>query len=54
MLGPLTAGKKAAEFGCKRYGLPGAVVAGLGAVIATAIGVKKIRSAITKDKGGVE
>lgn len=54
MLGPLAAGKKAAEFGYKRYGFPGAVVAGLGAVIATAIGVKKLRSAVTKDRGGVE
>jgi chromate transport protein ChrA len=47
MVGPLVAGKKAAKYGYKRYGIPGAVVAGTGAVVGTAIGIKKLKSAIT-------
>lgn len=47
MVGPLVAGKKAAEYGCKRYGLPGAVVAGAGAAVGTAIGIKKLTAAVT-------
>jgi hypothetical protein len=47
MVGPLVAGKKAAEYGYKRYGLPGAVVAGAGAAVGTAFGVKKLKSAVT-------
>lgn len=50
MVGPLIAGKKAAEYGYKRYGLPGAVVTGAGAVVVTAIGIKKIKSAVTADE----
>lgn len=48
MIGPLVAGKKAAKFGYKRYGLSGAVVAGTGAAVGTAIGVKKITSDVRK------
>ncbi|XVH33608.1 hypothetical protein ACNS7O_16965 (plasmid) [Haloferacaceae archaeon DSL9] len=40
MIGPLTVGKKAAEYGFKSYGVPGAVVAGAGGVAGT-IAVKK-------------
>ncbi|WP_227375149.1 hypothetical protein [Haladaptatus halobius] len=32
MLGPLTVGKKAAKFGYRRFGKPGAVVFGAGSV----------------------
>lgn len=49
MIGPLAAGKKAAEFGYKRYGMPGAVVAGTGAAVGTALGVKKLTSAVTEN-----
>lgn len=48
MVGPLAAGKKAAEFGYKRYGLPGAVVAGTSAAVGTAIVIKKLRSALAE------
>lgn len=47
MVGPLVTGKKAAEFGYKRYGLPGAIVAGAGVAVGTAIGVKRLKSAAT-------
>lgn len=46
-VGPLVAGKKAAEYGYKRYALPGAVVAGAGAAVGTAIGIKKLKAAVT-------
>lgn len=32
MIGPLTIGRKAAKYGYKRYGVPGAIVAGLGGI----------------------
>ncbi|RRJ34225.1 hypothetical protein [Halocatena pleomorpha] len=47
MVGPLVAGKKAAEFGYKRYGLPGAIVAGVSVAIGTAIGIRKFKSVAT-------
>lgn len=33
MLGPLTVGKKAAKFGYKKFGAPGAVIGGVGAAM---------------------
>ncbi|ODR81645.1 hypothetical protein BG842_08650 [Haladaptatus sp. W1] len=41
-LGPLTIGKKAAKFGYKRYGIPGAVMAGS----AGAVGYIAVRRAV--------
>ncbi|WP_435154099.1 hypothetical protein [Haladaptatus sp. DFWS20] len=49
MIGPLTIGKKAAKFGYKRYGIPGAVVAG-GAGTVGYLAVKRaVKSAVKRE-----
>lgn len=45
MLGPLTAGKKAAEYGYKAYGVPGAVIAGAGGAAGVAVAKKGVEVA---------
>ncbi len=42
MFGPLTVGKKAAEYGYKAYGVPGAVVAGAGGAAGVAVAKKGV------------
>ncbi|WP_129112915.1 hypothetical protein [Halegenticoccus tardaugens] len=50
MFGPLTVGKKATKFGYKRFGVPGAVIAGVGAV-AGYVAIKRKLASIVKDTG---
>ena len=40
MIGALTVGKKAAKFGYKKYGVPGAVLAGAGGVVGIVVAKK--------------
>lgn len=51
MIGSLAAGKKAAEYGYKTYGVPGAVVAGAGSVAGVAVAKKGVEVAV---EGNVE
>lgn len=44
MIGPLAAGKKAAEFGYRVYGVPGAVIAGAGGVASVVVAKKGIEA----------
>lgn len=44
MIGPLAAGKKAAEFGYRVYGVPGAVIAGAGGVAGVVVAKKGIET----------
>ncbi|MFB9806527.1 hypothetical protein ACFFQF_15220 [Haladaptatus pallidirubidus] len=49
MIGPFTVGKKAAKFGYKRYGIPGAVVAG-GTGAVGYLAVKRAVKSVAKSK----
>lgn len=49
MLGALSAGKKAATYGYKKYGVPGAVVAGTGGAVGIVV-AKKGAKALVKSK----
>lgn len=49
MLGALSAGKKAATYGYKKYGVPGAVVAGTGGAVGIVV-AKKGAKAIVESK----
>ena len=49
MFGPLTIGKKAAKFGYKRYGIPGAVAAGSTGIIGY-IAVRRAVKSVVKRK----
>ncbi|SIR12787.1 hypothetical protein SAMN05421858_1526 [Haladaptatus litoreus] len=49
MIGPFTVGKKAAKFGYKRYGIPGAVVAG-GAGTVGYLAVKRAVKSVAKSE----
>lgn len=52
MIGALTAGKKAATYGYKKYGVPGAVVAGAGGavgIVAAKKGVKAVARSAADD-----
>ncbi|WP_207592198.1 hypothetical protein [Halomontanus rarus] len=49
MLGALSAGKKAATYGYKKYGVPGAVVAGTGGAVGVVV-AKKGAKALVKSK----
>lgn len=51
MLGPLTAGKKAAELEYKAYGIPGAAVAGAGGAVGTAVVKKSVEAVVETDSG---
>lgn len=51
MLGPLTAGKKAAEFGYKAYGIPGAAVAGAGGAVGMLAAKKGVEAVVETDAG---
>lgn len=46
MIGPLTIGKKAAKFGYKRYGIPGAVVAGGAGTVGYLVVRRAVKSAV--------
>ncbi|WP_101294347.1 hypothetical protein [Halegenticoccus soli] len=48
MLGPLAVGKKAAKYGYRRFGVPGAVLAGIG----TAAGYVAVRKKLKSMLGG--
>ena len=50
MIGALSVGTKAAKYGYKAYGLPGAVLAG-GAGAAGAVAAKKAASSLVNDEG---
>lgn len=50
MIGPLAAGKKAAEFGYKVYGIPGAAVAGAGGAVGV-VAAKKSAEALVDVEG---
>jgi hypothetical protein len=57
MLGPLTVGKKAAKFGYRRFGKPGAVVFGAGSVGGYYLVKRKFKSKMkqeTLEKRGSE
>lgn len=45
MIGAFTAGKKAAQYGYKKYGVKGAVVAGAGGAVGMIAAKKALRSA---------
>ena len=54
MFGPLTVGKKAAKFGYKRYGIPGAVAAGSTGVLGYLVVRRAVKSVVKrKDVSGV-
>lgn len=44
MIGKLTAVRKAAKFGYKKYGLPGAIVAGIGGLVSYRFVKRKLGS----------
>ena len=46
MLGALSVGKKAAQYGYKKLGVPGAVLAGAGGAAGYAVFKKKTKSAV--------
>ncbi|WP_227352963.1 hypothetical protein [Haladaptatus salinisoli] len=50
MLGPLTVGKKAAKFGYRRFGKPGAVVFGAGSVGGYYLVKRKLKSKATQGR----
>ncbi|MFC4989174.1 hypothetical protein [Saliphagus infecundisoli] len=58
MIGALTVGKKAAKFGYKKYGVPGAILAGAGGVAGLVVakkGFKRLtQSAIEGDTPRLE
>lgn len=43
MIGALTVGKKAAKFGYKKYGVPGAVLAGAGGIAGLVVAKKGLK-----------
>ncbi|WP_458207498.1 hypothetical protein [Haladaptatus sp. NG-SE-30] len=49
MLGPLTVGKKAAKFGYRRFGKPGAVIFGAGSVGGYFLVKRKFRSKMKQE-----
>jgi outer membrane lipoprotein SlyB len=51
MLGPLTAGKKAAELGYKVYGVPGAAVAGAGGAVGMVVAKKGVEAVVETESG---
>lgn len=51
MIGSLTVGKKAAKYGYKAYGVPGAAIAGAGGAIGVAVAKKGLQSAVEIDAG---
>lgn len=50
MIGALSVGKKAAKYGYKAYGIPGAVIAGAGGA-AGAVAAKKAATSLVNDEG---
>jgi hypothetical protein len=49
MIGSLTVGKKAAKYGYKAYGVPGAAIAGAGGAVGVAVAKKGIQAAVETD-----
>jgi hypothetical protein len=49
MIGSLTVGKKAAKYGYKAYGVPGAAIAGAGGAVGVAVAKKAIQAAVETD-----
>lgn len=51
MIGSLTVGKKAAKYGYKAYGVPGAAIAGAGGAIGVAVAKKGAEAVVETDSG---
>lgn len=51
MLGPLTAGKKAAGLGYKVSGVPGAAVAGTDGAVGVAVAKRGVKAVVETDAG---